>query len=247
MSSVNTLKHFLCIVWSLTLLSGASATYANDEINPFQAVFSVGNDTFHAGDAKLTLIEHEGQWSYSLITKPRGVFKLAGKGNIAENSDLHISNGPAGLVFQPTQYSYRQDNEARRSVDATFDWTSQNLTYTRRGETKTIEIDTPLLDRLSVTLAVMQALKEGFETADFQVFDHGSIKTIRFINQGEQKIETKMGTFDTIHVKRETVGGSSRHSEIWFAPILDYVPVRLEQFKRGDLVARMTLKDLLEP
>lgn len=232
---------------ALSLVVSNTGYASEQRILPFQAVFSVGNDFLNAGDAKLTLEENNGLWKYSLITVPRGVFKLTGKGNIAEKSSLLIFSDNGEALFQPESYSYRQDNEARRSVDAAFNWADNSVTYTRRGNTETLDLEEPILDRLSVTLAVMQALKAGFETAEFSVFEHGSIKTIRFSNEGTETLNTQLGSFDTIRVKRQTLGGSSRHSLVWFAPLLDFVPVKLEQYKRGELVARMKLVDLKEP
>lgn len=232
---------------AIFLLLGLYANTASAEVTPFAAVFSVGNDTFNAGDAKLTLVQNDGVWNYSLITAPKGIFKLAGKGYIAEKSELTITDGEGGPKFKTDVYSYRQDEETKRSVDATFDWNEDSVTYTRRGETKTLQLEEPIMDRLSVTLAVMETLKGGFDTAEFTVFDNGSIETIKFINEGKEELTTKMGSFETIRVRRENAKGSSRHSMVWFAPLLDYIPVRLEQYKRDELVARMSLVDLQEP
>ena len=103
-----------------------------------------------------------------------------------------------------------------------------------------------MLDRLSVTLppAVMNALRNGFETLELEVFDKDHVKTMRFTNEGTETLDTPMGEVETIRVRGETASGSSRSSLTWFAPELDYVPVRLEQRKRGDLVARLTLTRL---
>ena len=52
-----------------------------------------------------------------------------------------------------------------------------------------------------------------------------------------------MSKIETIRIRSENAG-SVRHTLTWFAPELDYIPIKIEQHKRGDLVARLTLVKL---
>jgi len=186
------------------------------EFAPFEVEYEVGNNHINAGSAVLQLTKTGSNWVYSLNTKPTG-----------------------------QRYTYRQDNESRRSVDAWFDWSKNLLTYKRRGEETKETIDGPLLDRLSVTLTVMDALqRDGFEQTQLNVFDNGRVKTMLFTNEGVENVKTRMGLLETIRVRSKAAGGATRHTTTWFAPELGYVPVKIEQFKREKLVARLTLSKL---
>ena len=223
----------------------SAQTILASDIAPFEATYSVGNNLITAGSAKLSLARDGDKWAYSLSTRPTGVFKLAGKGRIREVSLIDMARTEGDRVqLQPQSYSYRQDKERSRSVDATFDWKARTFTWKQQDEQATEPFEQPVLDRLSVTLAVMNALRNGFDTLEFEVFDKDRVKTMRFTNEGRETLDTPMGEVETIRVRSETVSGSSRSSLTWFAPELDYVPVRLEQRKRGDLVARLTLTRL---
>lgn len=212
---------------------------------PFEVEYEVGNNHINAGSAVLQLVKEGDEWIYSLNTKPTGVFKLTGKGKIQEVSVFTVSSSTQSLDISPQRYSYRQDKETRRSVDASFDWSKNKLTYERRGEETTESIDGPLLDRLSVTLTVMDALqRDGFEQTQINVFDNGRVKTMVFTNEGVEKVKTRMGEVETIRVRSKASGGATRHTTTWFAPELGYVPVKIEQFKREKLVARLTLSKL---
>ena len=215
-----------------------------EDIAPFEVVYDVGNNLITAGIANLSLQRNGDRWVYSLATKPTGVFKLTGKGRIRETSVIDMARSDDMVELRPQSYSYRQDDERRRSVDAAFDWGARELTWSRRGEEITEPFADPVLDRLSVTLAVMNALRYDFETLELEVFDNGRLKTMRFVNEGTETLETRMGEVETIRVRGENAAGSSRSSMTWFAPSLDYVPVRIEQRKRGKLVARMSLVKL---
>jgi hypothetical protein len=150
------------------------------------------------------------------------------------------------LQLYPKKYTYRQDKENRRSIDAFFDWSNRQLTWTKRGETVTEKFSEPVLDRLSVTLAVMHALRSGFEEKQMLVFDNGRIKTMQFINEGSEILKTKLGKIETIRVRSNQIKkNSSRYSITWFAPSLDFVPIKIEQYKRKKLVARLSLQRLV--
>ena len=243
--------HALFLAAALGAGAPASAqTILASDIAPFEAVYSVGNNLITAGRARLSLERDGGAWVYELSTRPTGVFKLAGKGRIRETSVIDVervaggTGGERRVELRPLRYSYRQDDERGRAVDAAFDWDARTLTWSRRGELTTEPFAEPVLDRLSVTLAVMNALRNGFETLEFEVFDKDRVKTMRFTNEGEETLDTEMGKVSTIRVRSEAASGSSRSSLTWFAPTLDYVPVRLEQHKRDELVARLTLQRL---
>ena len=214
------------------------------DFNPFEVTYTVGNNVLTAGSARLSLTRQGDEWIYSLSTKPIGVFKLTGKGKIQEVSVIDVIRSGDTLLLHPTRYSYRQDNEKRRSVDAWFNWDANQLTYQRRGEQATAEIGGQVLDRLSITLSVMGALRSGFDQAEVRVFDNGKIKTMEVINEGMETVRTKLGSLETIRVRSRNRDGGSRQTLTWFAPSLNYVPVKIEQLKRGELVARLKLTSL---
>ncbi len=225
-----------------------SATKAEQSgpLLPFEVVYDVGNNLINAGSAKLSLKREGDEWIYNLSTRPTGVFKLTGKGKIQETSVFTVvKSADDNMRVLPKRYSYRQDEEAKRSVDAWFNWDNNELTYKSRGEEGTESFSDPVLDRLSVTLKVMNELKHRpFEEAKLTVFDSGRIKQVLFINEGSETVSTNVGKIETIRVRSENTG-SVRHTVTWFAPDLDYIPVKIEQHKRGDLVARLTLVKLL--
>ena len=222
----------------------APVTILASDIAPFDVTYDVGNNLVTAGTAKLSFRRDGDAWVYTLSTRPTGVFKLTGKGRIRETSVIDVVRSGDTVQLQPKTYTYRQDEERRRRVDAAFDWDARQLSWARREEAATETFEEPVLDRLSVTLAVMHALREGFEEIELAVFDKDEIKTMRFVNEGNETLETTMGRVETIRVRTENVAGSSRSTKTWFAPSLDYVPVRIEQHKRGELVARLSLTRL---
>lgn len=241
-----TLHHAtLSIMLSVMCLGAAGAqTIDSGDIAPFEVVYEVGNNLINAGDARLTLSKEGDLWEYSLDIRPKGVFKLAGKGEIDETSFFKLVESDGQVLLQPQSYQYRQDNERRREVNASFDWENKTVTHEYRGETVTETFSEPLLDRLTVTLLIMNALRHDFDKAELPVFDSARIKQVDFVNEGHESLKTRQGRIDTIRVINRNATGGSRETITWFAPSLDYLPVKIEHKKRGDLVVRLSLMSL---
>lgn len=239
--------------FAAALISGAlgmSTTSANEQlvepgdIAPFEVEYSVGNHLIKAGTAQLSLTQDGELWTYSLRTKPRGIIKLAGKGKINETSTFRLEEADGKLMIQPQTYRFRQDDERRRAVDGTFDWANNSLMHVYRGEEKTETFESPIIDRLTATLLMMNSLRNNFESAQLQVFDTGRLKAVAFENIGTELLDTPLGKIETVRVSNQNAEGGSRQTITWFAPSLDYVPVKIEHRKRGELVARLNLLKL---
>lgn len=216
----------------------------NNPLVSFSATYSVGNNFIVAGEAVVELkhAESGGEWRYSLKTKPKGVFKIAGRGHLREVSIFEVVNGIDGDIIQPKLYQLRQDNQQKRSIDGSFNW-DQHVLYFRHGsDTDTTEITSGTLDRMTMTLTMMSNLTDDFEDTIVDVFDGGRIKQLQLVSQGSETITTAIGKLDTVVVRSSTVGGSSRETITWFAPKLNNVPVKIEQRKHGELVARLSIK-----
>ena len=87
----------------------------------------------------------------------------------------------------------------------------------------------------------MNALRHDFQNTELPIFDTGRIKAVEFVRTGPETLKTRLGNIETIRVINRNATGGSRETTTWFAPSLDYLPVKIEHRKRGDLVARLSL------
>ncbi|MFT6639255.1 MAG: hypothetical protein ACJAUZ_000244 [Flavobacteriaceae bacterium] len=67
------------------------------------------------------------------------------------------------------------------------------------------------------------------------------MKAVEFVYTGPETLKTRLGDIETVRVINRNATGGSRETTTWFAPSLDYLPVKIEHRKRGDLVARLSL------
>jgi len=229
----------LCL--SLLVAPVLSVSEQTDAIKPFEANYTVGNNFVTAASAKLSLSGSDENWIYSLTIAPSGIFKLSGKGRIEELSTLKYTDNE----FQSQSYNHRQLGDKKRDVGAIFDWQNNQLTFQYRDKDDVIELSDPVYDRFSITLTVRERLRSGFDQLTFQVFDRGRIKSVVFENTGLETLSTKLGELDAYKVRSYNDDGTrKRTTTTWYAPTLDYLPVKIEQHKQGDLIARLSITSL---
>jgi hypothetical protein len=73
------------------------------------------------------------------------------------------------------------------------------------------------------------------------VADGGRLKTYHFEWQGVETINIPAGTFDTVRLRR--VHGKTT-TTIWCARKLNFLPVRIQQKKRGDSASVAVLESV---
>ena len=91
-----------------------------------------------------------------------------------------------------------------------------------------------MLDRLTADVVVIHALRNDIEPGSYQITDRNSVRVYEFTPQGSEKVSVAAGEFDTVIYKRQRPG-SSRAALIWYAVDADFLPVKIEQFKRGNM------------
>jgi hypothetical protein len=222
------LKQKLSILTSLSglciALLWSSSSVA--ELRPFQAIYTSQWDVgiSLSGKAERSLIKND-DGSYRLTTEASAMVA-----SLTESSLFNL----VGEHIMPHHYSYlRKILNNKRNVEVAFDWPNQKVKNTAQGSSWIMDIVPHTLDkqsvqlRLQIDLATTPAI-DG-KIYDYQVADGGHIKTYRFIVDGEDLIETPLGNYQSIRIKRDRGESTDRETLIWFAPELDYTIVRIVQ------------------
>ena len=87
----------------------------------------------------------------------------------------------------------------------------------------------------------MQATAKGEKDMSYHVIDK-KIKTFSYRRDGEEVVDTPMGKKNTIRLIQTDTGKRKVH--YWLCPELNYIPVRIEQFKNDKSNLIMTLDSL---
>lgn len=134
--------------------------------------------------------------------------------------------------MQPSDYRYRQELDEADNTQVRFDWAEAKAYTTSGGVTWAQPIEPDTQDRLSQQLLVRLHLAQGRQTMEYQVADGGKLKLYRFQVIGEERVKTPYGHLQCLKVARSK-GSRPPEYTIWFAPQLDYLPVRIERRLSG--------------
>ncbi len=121
----------------------------------------------------------------------------------------------------------------RRSPEAAnFDWTERRVTFSARSFERALREGTQ--DRLSFQFQLMvlaQRLPERFRAGaaiEFPVAGPAGVDTYAFLVGDEETIATEVGDFVARKLERpRSVGGADSRIEVWLAPALQWLPVKL--------------------
>jgi hypothetical protein len=202
-----------------------AAATAEPFFKPFVATFSVSRGFMPLGDLELRLsLAPDGTYSYHAHTQPGLLADWFNGEEVIEESQGRLF--PEGL--QPTSYLYRQEVDEADNTAVRFDWAEAKAYTTSGGVTWAQPIGPDTQDRLSQQLMVRLQLAQGQQTMEYEVADGGKLKLYRFQVIGKESIKTPFGRLDCLKVARSK-GSRPPEYTIWFAPRLDYLPVRIER------------------
>ena len=213
-------------------------------ITPFKAEYRVENNYITGGIATLSLTPKDsGGFDFVLQSKPTGVFKWTGNGNIREHAVLPSLNSP----FESTQYDYNDKGKPKRNYRVDFDREAGQFEMQRGNESNRYPLQTGVVDRLSVTLALLHKLKQdpNFESMQLQVLDGSTAETLTYSNHGIEPISTAIGKFDANRILKDRVN-SNRETIIWLAEVGEsntVLPLKIEQYKRDKLTLRLIISN----
>ena len=160
-------------------------------------------------------------------------------GAIRESSVFHVSN--AGL--RPERFvSSDTLSKGGQEVDLSFDWDSSSASGLIDGTDFLTEFDGIAHDRVSLQYGLMHDLLNGVEKNEYYLQDAEKFKPLSITNVGRKSVKVPFGSFEAIGIQHQAVN-SSRVTTLWCVEELDYLPVIIEQHRKGKLRVRAVLTD----
>lgn len=222
----------LCLtLLTATLSLTAHAGHAGEVLGipTYQAHYSLEVGGGPVATADFYLERQADRATYRYESRAVGLFAMFYKDNVTEESILQIQDG----VARPLEYSYIHEGSKKpRNVITHFDWSANKASGESRGEPFSIKIPNDVMDRFSVQLLLMQHLSRGKPINNFPILDKNELGAFAFEILGEETLETELGTFKTVKVTRSN-GNRNRTTIGWYAPEMHYLPVQIEQSKKG--------------
>ena len=172
------------------------------------------------------------------IIEPQGLASVLKNGRISEQSRFAARAEGVRASWYRSEDSLSSD-ETRAEV--TFDWSASEMTGSVNEESVRIPFDGVIHDRVAIQYQLMHDLQNGGPDERYVLFDIDEFKTLVVRNVGKRKVSTPAGDFTAIGIQHQAEN-SSRITTLWCVQELGYLPVVIEQHRKGKLRMRAELE-----
>jgi hypothetical protein len=177
-------------------------------------------------------------------TKPTGLVALFRKDQIDVRSDMSMHDGRLGL----DRYSYiykgsDKNKNIRLSVDRRTDETDGpdlHVSGVDSGDPVDINTNKAFWDPLSIQIPLMMQAENFGAPHEISAFMSGEIRTYLFSHPGDEQVEIDGKVYDCVKI----IGAETdrdRKMIIWLARGLHYLPVKIQQWKDGEVSSTVLL------
>jgi hypothetical protein len=218
------------------IVLAASQAYADTSLTPHKAQYKVKISVL-GGLLNTHLSSTADGYVATHSIKATGMARMFARGEIKESSSF--GKVPSGI--RPEKYE-SNDTMSRDKIRASieFDWASGIASGTVNDEDFHSTIDDLAYDRVSIQYELMSDLMNGTPSKNYILFDVDKLKTIEVRTIGTRTVTVPAGEYEAIGLEHQAVG-SMRITTMWCVEELDYLPVIIEQHRKGDLKMRAVL------
>jgi len=225
-------------LWTLLLfIVWAAPSWAEATLTPHEATYKV-KISILGGELRTELHRTASGYRATHAIEPTGMSRMFARGTIEETSTFDS----AATGVKPREYvSTDTLTNDQDSVHIWFDWDAGEARGTLNGEEVVSRIEGIAHDRISIQYELMLDLMNG-ETSDrYTMFEIDSLRPVDVRNIGEKRVDVPAGKFTVVGIQHQAEG-SKRVTTLWCAKELDYLPVIIEQHRKGKLKVRATLE-----
>jgi len=218
----------------LGLATAAAAAPAAAGLRAHEIVYRTSFKGISAGDLQLTLKPDAApdSWLYETRAYPGLLASFVVSSQSRERSWFTVT--PSGV--RPQRYLLDDGTTSKReNVELSYDWTRGRVSGTVRGAALDLAIEPGMQDVMSIRAAPLVDLLAGREPGEYALLDGREIKRFVYTRTGAERLKTALGELDTVIYTSDRKGsaGGGRTWRYWYAPSLDWLPVRIEQREDG--------------
>jgi len=225
---------------SLLCLGGAGAQAAT--LTPHKAEYKVRISVL-SGRLNTELRKTETGYIATHRIKPTGIAAGFVGGEIFAESEFR----PGDDGFIPVRYNANDEiSKDKLRADIQFDWETQRVTgsYQDKDHAEPVAVDDPLVDLahdgVSIQYELMHDLMSEGASRSYTLFDVDELKKLNISSVGTQTVKTRAGEFEAIGIRHQAEN-SSRQTTLWCVEELGFLPVMIEQHRKGKLRFRAKL------
>lgn len=232
------LRNLARLLAGTILIAGSSVAFAAGDraLTPHTAEYKIKISVL-GGRLTTNLAETETGYRAESSIRATGMSRIIAGGEIRESSEF--GNSPEGL--RPDHFLSNDGlTRDKETVDFEFDWEAGVITGLLNGESFETSLEGIVHDRVSLQYGMMHDLINGIHRSDYFLQDAEKFKPLSITNIGSKPVRVPFGNFEAIGVQHQAEG-SSRVTTLWCVEELDYLPVVIEQHRKGKLKMRAVL------
>ena len=172
------------------------------------------------------------------LIEPTGMSRLLTRGNLVETSEF--SSGPDGVL----PVAYRTNDTLSRDktrAEVRFDWEADKAVGIVDGEAVLTDLEGLSHDRVSIQYQLMHDLLNGRPNEQYRMYEVDKLRKVNIRNIGTRQVKVRAGKFEAVGIQHQAEN-SSRVTTLWCVAELDFLPVIIEQHRKGKLRVRATLE-----
>lgn len=216
------MKHLLTFLLTAALVVSGAAFAGADAPAPSLVVakYKVYRNGILVGQNEERFERKGDRYTISSDAQALGAFALFLRDHLRVKSEGRINS--QGL--QP-DYFESIGGKASRDIRTRFDWAQQAISAERNGTTETFALPQGTQDRLSSMYQFMFNHPKS-DTITTWMTSGKQSTSYAYVKQGNARVKTGAGEFDTVHYVRDAGEGESK-SQFWLARDQRYLPVRV--------------------
>lgn len=228
------MKYTLSAAWLVAAALFAAPAADAGELTPHTAQYKV-KISLLSGQLNTELRETEDGYVATHVVKPTGLARLRGGRMNVRSEFTTAADGVRPVAFRETD-TIRNDPE----TNIRFDWATNKAIGTVGEDAVDLQLDGLSFDNVSIQYELMYDLLNGEPDDTYVLFDVDKMRVANVRNVGTKSIKTKAGNYEAIGIQHQKEG-SSRVTTLWCAAELGYLPVVIEQHRKGKLNFQATL------
>jgi hypothetical protein len=221
----------------LLFAAGVPANEHDGLLVPHSAEYKVKISVL-GGKLTTQLEETPDGYRASSMIRATGLSRIIAHGEISETSEFAVT--PDGI--RPRHFvSDDGITREKETVDFTFDWDTDSVSGQWNGEPFENHFDGLMHDRVSLQYGLMHDLAKGIHRDEYFLQDAEKFKPLKITNIGTRSVKVPFGQFEAIGIQHQQEG-SSRTTTLWVVEELGYLPVIIEQRRKGKIQVRAVLE-----
>jgi hypothetical protein len=216
----------------------AAPAMADGLLTPHTARYKV-KISIVSGELDTELLAVDGGYKATHTVRATGLSRVLSSGSMVASSEF-VST-PDGVL--PIRY-HSEDTVRNKDPEEniTFDWVNLEASGTVGDEQVLIPLDGISHDNVSIQYELMHDLLTGQMESTYVLFDVDKMRVADVTNIGTKVIKVGAGKFEAVGIQHQKEG-SSRITTLWCAADLGYLPVVIEQHRKGKRNFRATLEE----